>query len=150
MLSDQANTSSSSSTHADGQTDGDAERPADDAALVAVPLDLAAEVELLHQQESWRKGDHTAKTLVKQPDLRVVVTALRQGGRIEEHRAPGRITIQTLTGRLRLHAHDKDIDLPAGHIVVLEPGAAHGVEALEESAFLLTIVWAAGAHPAAE
>jgi quercetin dioxygenase-like cupin family protein len=149
MLSDQANTSSSS-TRADGQTDGGAERPADDAALVAVPLDLAAEVELLHQQESWRKGDHTAKTLVKQPDLRVVVTALRQGGRIEEHRAPGRITVQTLTGRLRLHAHDKDIDLPAGHIVVLEPGAAHDVEALDESAFLLTIVWASGAHQAAE
>ena len=117
---------------------------------MAIPLDLAAEVEQLHQQESWRKGDHTAKTLIKQPDLRVVVTALRQGGRIEEHRAPGRITIQTLTGRLRLHAHDKDIDLPAGHVVVLDLGDAHDVEALDESAFLLTIVWSAQAQQAAE
>jgi len=149
MPTDQANTSSSS-THAGGQTGGGAERPADEAALVAIPLDLAAEVEQLHQQESWRKGDHTAKTLIKQPDLRVVVTALRQGGRIEEHRAPGRITIQTLTGRLRLHARDKDIDLPAGHVVVLDLGDAHDVEALDESAFLLTIVWSAQAQQAAE
>jgi hypothetical protein len=37
------------------------------------------------------------------------------------------------------------MDLPAGRVVVLEPGVAHGVEAMDvESAFLLTVVMRAG------
>ncbi len=60
---------------------------------------------------------------------------------MEEHRAPGRLSLQTLTGRLRLQVHDQTIDLPAGHVLVLDPDVAHDVEALEESAFLLTIAW---------
>jgi hypothetical protein len=36
---------------------------------------------------------------------------------------------------------EKVIDLPAGHMLALERGLPHDVEALEDSAFLLTIAW---------
>ncbi len=104
-------------------------------------FDLDAELERLHAEEGWQQGTRNAKTLVKEPDLRIVLIALRQGGRMEEHRAPGRLSIQTLTGRLRLQVREQTIDLPAGHVLVLDPDVAHDVEALEESAFLLTIAW---------
>jgi quercetin dioxygenase-like cupin family protein len=134
-----------SSTHAVEQTHDSYKQPADEAARAFILLDLAAEVELLHMQESWRKGTHTAKTLIKEPDLRIVVIALRQGGRIEKHRAPGRISIQTLTGRLHLQVRGQMIDLPAGRVLVLDPDTTHDVEAIDESAFLLTIAWPARA-----
>ena len=40
-----------------------------------------------------------------------------------------------------MHVQDKVIDLPAGHMLVLERALPHDVEALEDSAFLLTIAW---------
>jgi hypothetical protein len=36
------------------------------------------------------------------------------------------------------------IDLPAGRLLVLDRGIPHDVEALETSAFLLTIAWPDG------
>ncbi len=125
------------------QAHGGATRPMHANAGKAPSFDLTAEVEHLHLEETWQQGTHTAKTLVKEPDLRIVVIALRQGGRIEEHRAPGRIAIQTLTGRLRIRVSDQTVDLPAGHVLTLGPDIAHDVEALDESAFLLTIAWSA-------
>jgi len=132
-----------SSAYPAGQTHGSPERPMHEVARAANTFDLAAEVERLHSEESWRQGSRNAKTLVKEPELRIVLIALRQGGRMEEHRAPGRISIQTLTGRLRLRVRDQTVDLPAGHVLALDPDIAHDVEALDESAFLLTIAWPA-------
>lgn len=124
-----------------GETRGSPQRPPHHLARSLLTIDLFEEVERLHAEESWQQGTRNAKTLVKEPDLRVVVIALRQGGRMEEHRAPGHISIQTLTGRLRLHVHGQTLDLPAGQVLVLERDVAHDVEALDESAFLLTIAW---------
>jgi quercetin dioxygenase-like cupin family protein len=109
-------------------------------------FDLAAELEQLRAEAIWRQGVRNAKTLVKEPDLRVVVILLRQGARMEEHRAPGRITIHTLSGRLRLQLFDQASDLEAGQILMLDADIPHDVEAIEESAFLLTIAWPAKAH----
>ncbi len=135
----------SSTAYPAGQTHGNPERPMHEVARSSLTFDLAAEVERLQTEESWRQGTRNAKTLVKEPDLRIVLIVMRQGGRMEEHRAPGRLSIQALAGRLRLHAQDQTIDLPAGHVLALDPDVAHDVEALDESAFLLTIAWPARA-----
>jgi len=108
-------------------------------------FDLFGEVERLRGEESWRQSMRNAKTLVKEPDFRIVLIVMRQGGRMEEHRAPGRLSIQTLTGHVRLQVLDQTIDLPAGHVLALDSDVAHDVEALDESAFLLTIAWPARA-----
>jgi len=128
-----------------GQTHGNPERPMHQVARALLTFDLFGEVERIHTEESWRQSMRNAKTLVKEPDLRIVLIVMRQGGRMEEHRAPGRISIQTLTGRLRLQVLDQTIELPAGHVLALDPDVAHDVEALDESAFLLTIAWPARA-----
>jgi len=124
-----------------GQTHGSPERPMHQVARSRLTFDLGAELGRLRAEESWQQGTRNAKTLVKEPDIRLVLIVMRQGGRMEEHRAPGRISIQTLTGWLRLHVPGETIDLAVGQILVLDPDVAHDVEALEESAFLLTIAW---------
>jgi quercetin dioxygenase-like cupin family protein len=102
-------------------------------------FDLDREQERLRQEESYRAGDRNAKTLVKQTGLRVVLTVMRSGARLQEHRASGPISIQTLAGHVRLSTSDETVDLPVGHVVMLGGDIAHDVEAVEESAFLLTI-----------
>jgi len=53
---------------------------------------------------------------------------------------------EALSGRLRLHLPAAPVDLPARHVLALEADVRHDVEALKESAFLLTLGWR-GAAP---
>jgi len=133
--------------HPSGETTGTDERPARRLAGAALAFDLAREVARLHEERPWRQGDRNAKALVKEPDFHIVLIALRAGARMEEHRAAGRISVQTLAGHLRLQALGEAVDLPVGRLVSLERDVPHDVEALEESAFLLTIAWQ-GQHAA--
>lgn len=128
-----------------GRTSGSTQRPGHELAHAALTFDLAAEEARLHDEESWLHGVRNAKTLVKEADFRVVLVGLKGGARIEEHRAPGRISIHTLTGRLRVEAEGRVVDLPAQHLLALEANVAHAVQAGdEESAFLLTVAWPTG------
>ena len=78
---------------------------------------------------------------MKHPDFRVVLTVLKSQARLHEHKAAGRISVQTVAGHIRMHVEGKVFDLPVGHLLALERAIAHDVEALEDSAFLLTIAW---------
>ena len=135
-----------SPNHPDGQTHGTPERPIHRVINPLVAFDLTGELAAMRSELGWAHDSHNpkTKTLVKEPTLRIVLIALRQGGRLAEHRAPGRISIQTLAGRLRLHALDQDVELHTGGVLILDPNMPHDVEALDESAFLLTIAWPDG------
>ena len=62
-----------------------------------------------------------------------------------EHRAEARISIQALVGRIRLHLPERQpLELSAGQLLALDCGMPHDVEALEESAFLVTVSWPKG------
>ena len=101
-------------------------------------FDLAAEVARLHDELTWKTG-RNARTLMKYDDLRVVVTTLQAGMRIPEHKTEGRISVHMLSGHIRLNASGRTFDLRPGSLVALDQGSSHDIEALEESAFLLTI-----------
>jgi quercetin dioxygenase-like cupin family protein len=103
-------------------------------------FDLTKEVHELHEEPSWRNGQNT-KTLVKYDDLRVVLTALKEKVRISEHKTEGRISVQMISGHVRMSASGRTFDLRAGSLLALDRGILHDVEALEDSAFLLTIAW---------
>jgi quercetin dioxygenase-like cupin family protein len=136
--------------HPAGETGGSPQRPGHQLARPVLAFDLASEVAQLFAEESWQHGTRNAKTLVKGPDFRIVLVALKSGARIEAHRAPGRISMQMLMGRLRVGVGDHTVDLPGRRILTLDPNVAHEVEAGEDedSAFLLTIAWPAGGSEA--
>ena len=103
-------------------------------------FDLASEIEDLQLEPEWHTGQN-GKTLVKYDNVRVVLTAMRAHKRMPEHQTEGRVTLQTVVGRILVRAQGRTFDLPPGRLLVLDQGIPHDVEALEESAFLLTIAW---------
>ncbi|PRX46586.1 Cupin domain-containing protein [Prauserella shujinwangii] len=70
--------------------------------------------------------------------LRQTVIALLAGETLAEHENPGEATIFVLRGRVRLHAGEVAWDGRHGDLIVV-PQARHGLEALEDSAVLLTV-----------
>jgi quercetin dioxygenase-like cupin family protein len=61
---------------------------------------------------------------------------------MDQHRAEGRISIQCLKGSLRIHLpNQQSAEMEGGDLLVLDCGIPHDVEAVEQSAFLLTICW---------
>lgn len=108
-------------------------------------FDLARELEQLHDEPEWRTGQN-GKTLVKYDDLRIVLTALKAKARIPGHRTNARISIQTVAGHIQVRAEGRTFDLPAGTLLALDRRLPHEVEAVEESAFLLTIAWPGGSE----
>ncbi len=105
-------------------------------------FDLAGELDQLHRDESWlQPTGRSSKTLVKHPDLRIVLIAMKANTRMHEHTAAGRISVHTLTGHIRLHLPGRIVDLPAGRLLALDQCVPHDVEATEDSAFLLTLSW---------
>ena len=105
-------------------------------------FDIARELEQLHREAGWQSGQN-AKTLVKYDGLRIVLIALKAHSRIPGHHAEGQISIQTVVGHIQVRAQGRTFELRSGGLLALDHGLPHDVEALEESAFLLTIAWPA-------
>lgn len=103
-------------------------------------FDLPAEVHRLHAEMTWQTGQN-ARTLVKYEDFRVVLTALKANVRLPEHKTEGRISVHVLSGHIQLRAAGRTFNLRSGGMLALDHETPHDVEALEESAFLLTIAW---------
>jgi|SRR6185437_360787 len=106
-------------------------------------FDLKREIKQLRSEGRWQSG-HTAKTLAKYRDLRVVLVAMKQGGRLDKHRTEGRISVHALDGRIRFSTAERSVELVAGQVLTLEHDIPHDVDAIIDSAFLLTIAWPDG------
>ncbi len=105
-------------------------------------FDLIGEVDQLRRDDSWNQAaGRSSKTLVKHPDLRIVLIAMRANTRMHEHAAAARISVHTLSGHIRLHLPQQVVELPPGHVLALDESVPHDVEATEDSAFLLTLSW---------
>ncbi len=108
-------------------------------------FNLAQELRQLREQDSWKRGTgRSSKTLAKYPDFRVVLVLMKAGSEMKEHHADARISVQTLQGRIQVHLPDQAIELDEGELICLEAGIHHDVEALQESAFLITVSWPGG------
>jgi quercetin dioxygenase-like cupin family protein len=109
-------------------------------------FDLQQELQELRREDSWgRETGRSSKTLAKYPDFRIVLVLMKAATHMDEHKAEARISIQALVGRILLHLPErKPLELSAGQWLALDCGMPHDVEALEESAFLLTVSWPKG------
>jgi len=103
-------------------------------------FDLQAEFHRLKAESAWSTGQN-ARTLIKYDNLRVVLLALQAKAQIPEHQTDGRLSIQVLSGHIRVRASGRTFNLHAGGLLAFDHGIRHDVMALEESALLLTIAW---------
>ena len=100
----------------------------------------------LRASEAYAREGHTARTLSREDDLRVVLIAMKAGARMNEHRAQQTSAIQVISGHVRLLLANETTDVRSGQLLVLERGVQHDVEAVLDSALLLTLGWPPG-HP---
>ncbi len=70
--------------------------------------------------------------------LRQTLIALAGGRRLDEHENPGEATVHVLAGRVRLRAGEVSWEGSPGDLLIV-PDASHSLEALEDSAVLLTV-----------
>jgi quercetin dioxygenase-like cupin family protein len=70
--------------------------------------------------------------------LRQTLIALKEHTSLAEHDNPGEATLMVLRGRVRLVSGSDVWDAMAGDLLILPP-ARHSLEALEDSAVLLTV-----------
>jgi quercetin dioxygenase-like cupin family protein len=105
-------------------------------------LQLSEHLERLRQEPTWRASGRNAITLAKEPALRVVLMLLGKGTKIPQHQAAGPLTFHVLSGSVTFRAGNRAEGLGSGEVIVLESAVAHEVEALEESACLLTLAGA--------
>jgi quercetin dioxygenase-like cupin family protein len=113
---------------------------------LSVPVlqfDLGEEIDWRMQDSELHGVGRSSKTLAKYDDLRIVLISMKANTVMHEHKAPARISVQTLTGHVQLRIVGRTVDLPAGHLVTLDQSLPHDVIALTNSSILLTLSWPA-------
>jgi quercetin dioxygenase-like cupin family protein len=101
--------------------------------------DLGGQFAKLRADAPIRTHGRDSFTLVRDPGMSVVLTVLNAGTHLSKHTAPGPITVLVLEGRIAFTAHGQRLELGPHCLVTLPTHVPHEVEALEESAILITI-----------
>jgi quercetin dioxygenase-like cupin family protein len=109
-------------------------------------FDLPALLAQLKREETWANAPRTGLTLLKGQRLRVVLVALHAGATIPSHQTDSPISVQVIEGALTFRTEAQTLTLHPGHLLTLQAGIPHAVEAVEESVFLLTLATATP-HP---
>ena len=106
-----------------------------------LPFDLAALDAELRTEDAYQRDGHTARTQVREPDLRVVLIIMKAGARMASHRVDQTASVHALSGHVRLRLPDKVTDLAVGRLLMIQRDLEHDVEAVTDSALLLTLGW---------
>jgi quercetin dioxygenase-like cupin family protein len=99
---------------------------------------LAREQLKIAQQASSGRSAHTVYG-GHEHTLRQTLIALAAGHKLDEHDNPGEATLHVLHGRVLLSAGDVGWEGSPGDLLIV-PAARHSLDALEDSAVLLTVV----------
>ena len=102
-------------------------------------FDLGAEVARLRKEEAFREGRRNSVTLRKGGRMSVVLLVMRTGDRLQEHAAPGPISLAVREGRVRFSTPDGEVEAGPETLLACDSGQRHAVEALEDAVCVLTI-----------
>ncbi len=91
--------------------------------------------ELIAQAGTNRRG----VTLFKDHGVSLVLLAMPSGNDIADHTVAGPVTVQVLSGRVKIQLENESIDGYPGTLAVLGPGVAHSLHASETSVVLMTL-----------
>src|SRR5215469_2003511 len=101
-------------------------------------IEIAREALRLKTKLEAGGADREAVSLVKDYGLNVMLMVLRRGARLHEHHTKGPVTVHVLSGCVSLVASGTPHQIASGAMIALDREVAHSVEALQDSALLLT------------
>lgn len=103
-------------------------------------FELLREISDSELSKPWRSGIHS-RMLFKKPDFRMILISMEAASKMKEHHVDGTSSVQVLKGQIRFSTQGHAYEMRAGSLLTLGASIPHEVEAMEESAFLLTISW---------
>jgi quercetin dioxygenase-like cupin family protein len=106
---------------------------------------IADEVRSLRNELDHTSGGRAAKTLAKTDGLRVTLVLLTRGATLNPESTAGGASLHVLEGRVRVQAEGEQWELGPRDLIVLGENLREPVTAIEETAFLVTVAWPAGA-----
>lgn len=127
------------------ETSGTARRGPHQLSGRGLVFQVATEVQSLRHDLEFTSGGRAAKTLVKTAGLRITLVLIRKGFGLNPEATAGGASIEVLEGRLRIQADGQPWDVRVGELIALADNLREPITALEETAFLLTVAWPAGA-----
>ena len=105
----------------------------------SISVDLRSEIARLKGEPAWADNDRHGSSLVKGDGINVALMVLKKGAKMQEHHTRAPITVQVIEGRINFIANGKTQLATAGMLVALDRAIEHSVEAVEESAIVLTV-----------
>jgi ethanolamine utilization protein EutQ (cupin superfamily) len=126
-------------------TSGTVERAAHPLSGQGLVFRLADEMQGLRSDIARTSGGRAAKTLAKADGLRVTLTHLQAGVRMDPRAVAGGASLQVLEGRLSVHADGRVVEAGPGDLVLLGENLREPVRAEEDAFFLVTVAWPEGA-----
>jgi quercetin dioxygenase-like cupin family protein len=127
------------------ETSGTARRGAHEMSGRGLVFHIAEEVNSLRHDLEHTSGGRAAKTLAKTEGLRVTLVLIKKDFGLNPEATAGGASIEVLAGRLRVNADGTPWDVGPGELIVLADNLRERVTAVEETAFLVTVAWPAGA-----
>lgn len=82
----------------------------------------------------------TARTLVKEGELRLTLMGIAAGGHMPEHAAQGPVSVHVLKGDVVFSSSGEEHPLGAGDVLVFGPGIRHAAKSKSGCTLLLTVV----------
>jgi quercetin dioxygenase-like cupin family protein len=104
-----------------------------------VAVDIHGEIARLKSEPAWADNDRHGSSLVKGDGINVALMVLKKGAKLQEHHTRAPITVQVIVGKINLIASGKSQVATAGMLIALDRAIEHSIEAVEESALVLTV-----------
>ncbi len=90
----------------------------------------------------WQNDVFNGVTIAKLfdgPHSKEIRINLEKGAQMKEHKAPGAIMVQVLSGKIEFGVGDENVILGALDMITLEPNVLHALTALENSIVRLSL-----------
>jgi quercetin dioxygenase-like cupin family protein len=102
-------------------------------------FDLARIAEGLRDESYPVHDGHRQMAILRKGSLALIVFDFEAGGRLADHVADAYVTIMALSGELEVSTSSGTHQVPAGSLLVLDPGVLHDVLSAEPSQMLLVV-----------
>jgi quercetin dioxygenase-like cupin family protein len=101
-------------------------------------VDIPSYIRQIKEEKAWEKNDRNGITVFKSENITQVITVLHQGSALKENEMDEYLSVQVLSGNVRISTPDGDIEASKYQMITFHPHVKHSLEALSEAIILLT------------